>query len=231
MNQVQLRGSKLKFTRNIFIINRSEEKKFDRIMEKSGMAPSMIAGVEGNSSFMDGTSSLFPTEGNKETNEVIDEYVDDDDPGFELYEVYEEYFESSCKELATRFGFPARSIKPEPKGNSSRFRILVPEKKKGEEDKKSKKERKPEKQDDDEIDVSTESKRSKRPPKGGEGGEEDSSILDHKEKLKNPDRKELIKDDHKGGLTKTASEGNIRGNSSTANLDEIIKKVDKNLYI
>lgn len=93
-----------------------EEKKFERIVGNTGKLPSMIAG-EGNSSFMDGNSFSFPIEGNnnKEANEVIDEYVDDDDPGFELYEIFEEYFESSCKELATRFGFPARSIKPESK--------------------------------------------------------------------------------------------------------------------
>ena len=81
-------------------------------MENTGKIPSMIAG-EGNSSFMDGNSFSFPIEGSKEANnEAIDEYVDDDDPGFELYEIYEEYFESSCKELATKFGFPAKSIKP-----------------------------------------------------------------------------------------------------------------------
>ena len=84
-------------------------------MENTGKIPSMIAG-EGNSSFIDGNSFTFPVEGNKEANDVIDEYVDDDDPGFELYEIYEEYFESSCKELATRFNFPARSIKPGAKG-------------------------------------------------------------------------------------------------------------------
>jgi len=77
--------------------------------------PSMIAGGEGNSGFIDGNSFTFPIEGNKEGVEIIDEYVDDEDPGFELYEIYEEYFESSCKELATRFGFPARAIKPETK--------------------------------------------------------------------------------------------------------------------
>ncbi len=49
----------------------------------------------------------------------------------------------------------------------------------------------------------------------------------HKEKLKIPDRKDLNRDEHKG-LTKTASEGNLRGSSSTANLDEVIKKVDAN---
>ena len=49
----------------------------------------------------------------------------------------------------------------------------------------------------------------------------------HKEKLKIPDRKDLNRDDHKG-LTKTASEGNLRGSSSTAHLEDIIKKVETN---
>jgi hypothetical protein len=41
-----------------------------------------------------------------------DEYTDDDDPGFEIYEVTEENFILSCKELATRFDFPNRAVKP-----------------------------------------------------------------------------------------------------------------------
>jgi len=82
-------------------------------------------------------------------------------------------------------------------------------------------------QDVEENNISTESKRSKRPPKTSELGDEDSSTFDHKEKLKIPDRRELAKDDHKG-LAKTASEGNVlRPSSSTANLDDVIKKVDK----
>ncbi len=78
--------------------------------------------------------------------------------------------------------------------------------------------------------MSTESKRSKRPPKGGDAaGDEDSATFDHKEKLKIPDRRGLAKDDHgkDKGLAKTTSEGNVRPNSSGANMDDVIRKVDK----
>jgi hypothetical protein len=45
----------------------------------------------------------------------IDEYVDDDDPGFDMYVVNEENFVASCKELASLNNFPQRAIKPDTK--------------------------------------------------------------------------------------------------------------------
>jgi hypothetical protein len=47
--------------------------------------------------------------------EGVDEYADDDDPGFEIYVVNEENFVPSCKELADVNNFPARAIKPDTK--------------------------------------------------------------------------------------------------------------------
>ncbi len=47
--------------------------------------------------------------------EGLDEYVDDDDPGFDMYVVNEENFIPSCKELAQLNNFPARAIKPDTK--------------------------------------------------------------------------------------------------------------------
>ena len=47
--------------------------------------------------------------------ENLDEYADDDDPGFEIYVVNEENFVASCKELAEINNFPARAIKPDTK--------------------------------------------------------------------------------------------------------------------
>lgn len=47
--------------------------------------------------------------------EGVDDYNDDDDPGFEIYMVNEENFVASCKELAEQNNFPARAIKPETK--------------------------------------------------------------------------------------------------------------------
>ena len=42
-----------------------------------------------------------------------DEYIDDDDPGFETYQVNEENFVASCRQLAGENNFPARAIKPD----------------------------------------------------------------------------------------------------------------------
>lgn len=180
---------------------RREARKIERVLDPAKM-PSMIAG-EGNSTFMDASSFTFPND--NPTNESPDEYIDEDDPGFDLYEVHEEFFENSCKELATRFGFPARSIKPEPN---------YVEPKRSEDHDVSK----------DDVDISTESRRSKRPPKET-NQEDESGAQGHKEKLKIPNRRDLLKDERKG-LTKTASEGELRKSSSAANLDEIIKKVE-----
>lgn len=47
--------------------------------------------------------------------EGVDDYQDDDDPGFEIYVVNEENFVESCKELADINNFPARAIKPDTK--------------------------------------------------------------------------------------------------------------------
>ena len=45
--------------------------------------------------------------------EGIEEYVDDDDVGFDTYVVNEENFVGSCRELAVQYNFPARAIKPD----------------------------------------------------------------------------------------------------------------------
>jgi hypothetical protein len=56
-----------------------------------------------------------PDEVNIMNKDGIDEYVDDDDPGFDMYVVNEENFVASCKELAQLNNFPARAIKPDTK--------------------------------------------------------------------------------------------------------------------
>ena len=45
--------------------------------------------------------------------EGVEEYVDDDDAGFDTYVVNEENFVASCRELASQNNFPARAIKPD----------------------------------------------------------------------------------------------------------------------
>lgn len=42
--------------------------------------------------------------------EYLDEYVDEDDPGFDTYVVNEENFVASCQELARLNSFPDRAI-------------------------------------------------------------------------------------------------------------------------
>jgi len=52
---------------------------------------------------------------------AVDEYVDDDDPGFDLYEVAERDFVSVAKQLADKYDFPARSCAPGPdKGDGTK---------------------------------------------------------------------------------------------------------------
>jgi len=50
-------------------------------------------------------------------NDVTDEYVDDDDPGFDLYECESEYFNETCKKLSEQYGFPKRAVYKTKKGN------------------------------------------------------------------------------------------------------------------
>ncbi len=57
----------------------------------------------------------------------MDEYVDDDDPGFDMYVVNEENFVASCKELANLNNFPQRAIRPDTKDqmvNREKYRKL-----------------------------------------------------------------------------------------------------------
>ena len=66
--------------------------------------------------FQNSQSFVFPVEENHIMNkENLDEYLDDDDPGFEIYVVKEENFVASCKELADQNNFPARAIRPDNK--------------------------------------------------------------------------------------------------------------------
>ena len=50
---------------------------------------------------------------NSQNKEGKDEYVDDDDVGFDTYVVNEDNFVLSCRELANIHNFPGRAIKPD----------------------------------------------------------------------------------------------------------------------
>ena len=51
--------------------------------------------------------------------EGVDDYEDDDDPGFDTYVVNEENFVQSCEELAKQFGFPQRAIAKDTEENKA----------------------------------------------------------------------------------------------------------------
>jgi hypothetical protein len=51
--------------------------------------------------------------------EFTDEYIDEDDPGFDTYVVNEENFVASCQELARLNEFPVRAINPDTKHEMS----------------------------------------------------------------------------------------------------------------
>ena len=72
---------------------------------------------EGADSFFQNQSSFVfgndENELNSQNKEGKDEYVDDDDVGFDTYVVNEDNFVLSCRELANIHNFPSRAIKPD----------------------------------------------------------------------------------------------------------------------
>jgi hypothetical protein len=64
-----------------------------------------------SSSFFQNTHSLIIPNDDSNINQtsLIDEYVDDDDPGFDLYECEPEYFRETCKKLSEQYDFPRRA--------------------------------------------------------------------------------------------------------------------------
>ena len=80
-----------------------------------------------SSSFFHNTHSiLHPNpEDSQFLNSMIDEYVDDDDPGFDLYECEQEFFKDTCKKLSEQYDFPKRAIyKSKFKNNESALKEL-----------------------------------------------------------------------------------------------------------
>jgi len=66
---------------------------------------------EGESFFQNKSSFVFDHDNLQPLNlEGVDEYEDDDDPGFDTFLVEEDNFVASCAELAQTYNFPARAI-------------------------------------------------------------------------------------------------------------------------
>lgn len=78
---------------------------------------SMIQPDDATNSFFQNQSSFVfgndDTEQHPMNKEGVDEYLDDEDPGFDTYVVNEENFVASCRELAAQNNFPARAIAPD----------------------------------------------------------------------------------------------------------------------
>lgn len=104
-------------------MNKVKDSHFEGILEgNSGKMPSMIQGQPNNDSslfFQNSHSFVLAGLGLEEQNNAnvpfVDEYVDDDDPGFDLYEVEEKDFGKVCKKLAEKYNFPLRACLPEKK--------------------------------------------------------------------------------------------------------------------
>lgn len=74
----------------------------------------MIQEAEGQSFFQNKSSFVFEQDMLQPMNlEGLDEYEDDDDPGFDTFVVNEENFIASCEELADQYNFPKRAIAPD----------------------------------------------------------------------------------------------------------------------
>lgn len=65
--------------------------------------------VESNSFFQNSIDNAFD-----------DEYVDDDDPGFDLFQCEIKYFKDTCKRLSEQYGFPSRAIKKSKPGEKDK---------------------------------------------------------------------------------------------------------------
>ena len=74
--------------------------------------PSVIHAQQNNdSSLFFQNSHSFVLAGLEDQNaQIVDEYVNDDDAGFDLYEVLDKDFAKVSKKLAEKFNFPARGM-------------------------------------------------------------------------------------------------------------------------
>ena len=63
-----------------------------------------------SSSFFQNSQSLIYHEDNPHNQSDIDDYVDDDDPGFELYECARKCIDEISKNLSEQYGFPERAF-------------------------------------------------------------------------------------------------------------------------
>jgi hypothetical protein len=77
--------------------------------------PSIIQNQNDSSCFAGEAASLVLSG----LEDAPDEYVDDEDPGFDLYEVGEREFVKVARQLADKYGFPQRAMHIDPKAQTT----------------------------------------------------------------------------------------------------------------
>ena len=75
----------------------------------------IVAKIVEKENFEPGKMQYDPKALHKMNPDFLDEYIDEDDPGFDTYVVNEENFVASCQELARINDFPTRAILPDTK--------------------------------------------------------------------------------------------------------------------
>lgn len=103
-----------------FAKQKNLEPQFEDLLEGNpSKMPSIIQQPNNNdSSLFFQNSHSFVLAGLEEQNSnVNDEYVNDDDVGFELYEVQDKDFGKVSKKLAEKYGFPGRACAVESRRN------------------------------------------------------------------------------------------------------------------
>ena len=87
--------------------------KFEKLLTNEIEKISDIGSQKANddSQFQQQSTSFFTLI--EEGKDIDDQYENDEDPGFELFEVEEQDFSKVCKHLAAEYGFPERALKKE----------------------------------------------------------------------------------------------------------------------
>jgi hypothetical protein len=95
-----------------FTKQKNSEPHFEELLEGNpSKMPSIIQPPNNNDSslFFQNSHSFVLANLEEQSTNIVDEYVNDDDVGFELYEVQDKDFAKVAKKLAEKYGFPGRA--------------------------------------------------------------------------------------------------------------------------
>ncbi|KRX06302.1 Protein kinase-like domain [Pseudocohnilembus persalinus] len=92
-----------------------QQQDMENILNNGDKMPSIIKAEEcdQSSDFLQNSQSIILGQ-LEEMKQCVDEYENDDDPGFDLYEVGEQDFLKVAKQLAIQSGFPERAVNQQP---------------------------------------------------------------------------------------------------------------------